>query len=281
MNRVELGVHAPNLSSPPEAWWEWVRAALPLSVGTMWGTGTWHDRRFYETLADAYRSAGEPLPLVIARIGGRRESPEDYWRALVAALAEIPDAFRAEGRLILRVANEPNHPVEGWAGPEQYAETVLYLRAMCETHGVRVPLCLANLSLAHEWQWFFHRLVELGAADACEYVGLSLYRDDATDLERLGPYLDYARRTGQGLLGVEWNVDYERGERRVRWWRWSAGILAAAGIGALCVFIPFGVDHTGDWSQVYVLDEAELTGLAFLIEEQRRLPFGEASEVGS
>lgn len=234
---MRLGVHLPNGDVTARDWADLERLR-PTAVTTM---QRHHGAAVYERL----EAISRPLYLV-------RVDPEPG--AVALAWASVPQAIRQSGRVLLRFGNEPN--TEGLTAAE-YTRRFLAVKA-----AVRVPLLVANLSLCEGWQEYLRGIEP--AIRASDGIGLSLYRDDASDP---GRWLNEYGRFGKPLYGVELNVDYEpHGERRVGWWKWAVGNLQPH-IEAATVFI-LGGKSNGAWRDDYIMTAADVEGLARLIGQQ-------------
>jgi hypothetical protein len=181
--------------------------------------------------------------------------------------------------VIVRYGNEPNH--QGWTA-QRYAAVLKHVAGQLRVEFPGAPLMMANLCLDPEekddagnvtkphWTVYWQALQDAGALDVVDWVGMSLYRDDATDLSRIQPYIN----CGKPLAAVEWGVDYERDERRIDWLRWSAGILKT--VDVLLAFLPHGDPGPEGWG-VHLYNDIERAGLAAYLREARDRPFVEAT----
>lgn len=243
---MRLGLHMPNYDQPTPADWLQIERVRPQVVTTMCG-GTYHAKAIYDHLEQLCR------PQYLVRVGYGVQDANGVLRDLERAQQYTAGVDPA--RVIYRIANEPNH--EGWPAA-QYRD--VFLTVACCTSA---PLMLANLCLNEGWQEYLSEIAP--AAEAAEAIGLSLYRDDGSDPSR---WLSEYERHNRPLYAVEWNVDYERGERRAQWLRWSAGILGPHLAGAT-VYL---VGGTPDW-ELYSLTWPEIAGYAGVVAENALLPF--------
>lgn len=241
---IRVGVHLPNRTMQASDW-EGLRAIRPEVVTAMARHVTSADYARLEEI--------NPDTFYLVRLDNMTTG------GAISAWGDLPQAVRDCGRAFIRVGNEPN--VEG-VSAEVYNERFLAIRKAWPW----MPLMLANLALTEGWQDYLRALQP--AIDASNAIGLSLYRDDASDPMR---WLQvYRERCGQrSLWAVECNVDYEREERRTRWFDWVWPILQDKQVHGLTAFIYRGVSH-GAWWDGWVLSPAEEAGLAGIIAMGRQ-----------
>ena len=243
-----LGIHLPN-GPVTAADWAQIERIRPGVVSTM---QVHHGADVLARLEQISR------PTYLVRVGAGVQDAPGALADLARAVASTLQAGIPSGRVYYRIGNEPNH--EGWPA-EQYRDVLG--RCLAYGHERGVPIMAANLCLKEGWQQYLRAIAP--AVEACDAIGLSLYRDDGSDPSR---WLPEYERHNRPLYAVEWNVDYERGERRAQWLRWSAGILGPHLAGAT-VYL---VGGTPDW-ELYSLTWPEIAGYAGVVAENALLPF--------
>jgi hypothetical protein len=108
---------------PAQGSYEKLEAMGATAVGLLWTGGTRHGRRVYEECERRLER-----PFYVVRVGGHRQSADEWWDWARAALAEAPNQVLFDGRLALACGNEPN--LEGWGEcPEEYGRLYATTRA--------------------------------------------------------------------------------------------------------------------------------------------------------
>lgn len=238
---MKTGALLDNLHQPADSSFRKLAAMRASCVGTLWTAGTKHRRAVYD---ECERRLSQPEYIV--RIGGHKQTPDEWLADARAALAEVPPG--ALGRTVLVCGNEPNHPVEGWSGnPEGYGH--LY-RAICDK--LSLPVLFAGPSLGlSDWGGYF--LDSWKAAGEPRRGIANLYAENVHNQTFAGFFSD--------LLYVG-EVNMIRPDR-VAWFHgeaWPA--LQQMGVRAALVFI-VGGRSGGAWDERYIITEQEAAGLAY------------------
>src|SRR5581483_5411362 len=148
-----VGAHLDNVDQPPEASFARLRAMRAAIVGTLWTDGTKHRRPVYDRLERDLNG-----PVYEVRVGPSAVVVPAAWQAqAAAALAELPPAAVAAGRVRVRALNEVNLPAEGRWSPESYATWLTTVRrawAYPQVQLVCAPVSLGDPGWRDWWVKF-------------------------------------------------------------------------------------------------------------------------------
>lgn len=218
-----------------------LRAMQASVVGTLWTGGTQHGREVYDRC-----EAVLDHPLYIVRVGGHRQTPDEWLAFFDAAIDALPDVVLGERRVVIAVANEPN--LEGWHDdPVGYGQLFAAARRIVASP----PLLFACPSL--------------GVVGWERYLETALAQVPAKPANMIANLYDYTVEQAAMLRTLCGNIYIGEVNRlalpRVDWLRGAFDQLAQAGVVAATLFIAGGKSG-GSWDDRYIISKDEAAGLA-------------------
>jgi hypothetical protein len=205
------------------------------AVGMLWTLGTHHRLDVYTRCERRL-----PRPLYIIRIGGHKQTVNEWFSDARDALAQVPDQVLIDGRVVLTCGNEPN--LEGWVDdPVGYGN--FYKDVVSENLSIPVLFGCPSLGVAN-WQ---------------DYL--------STALMQCGKPINmianlYAYQIGMAAMLKTLCTNLYVGEvnrlsiPRISWLHSAFNTLHAAGVKASLIFIAGG-QSGGSWDEGYIISEEE------------------------
>jgi hypothetical protein len=246
-----IGAHLDNLDHPSEASYRRLQLMRAEVVGTMWTDGTRHRGQVYGRLEELLTD-----PVYVVRVGPSGRTTAAAWAADVrAALAEVPLAALAAGRVRVRALNEVNLPAEGGWPPEAYAA---FLRAARRAARLpkEAPLLSAPLSLGlPDWPDWWQRFVGAsGGRLPADRVAVNCY---AHLVDHARSFTQFGRPVDVTEIGT---LELPPGRQRAAWLLDRGRMLAAAGVQSAQAFIVGGRSN-GAWDERYILTDDEAAAI--------------------
>lgn len=227
-------------TQPAESSYRKLAAMRAGAVGVLHTGGTRHGREVYDRCEGLLDK-----PHYILRVGGHRQTADEWLQWMALAISQVPRAIISERRIVVAVGNEPS--LEGWAdAPAEYG--ALYRRASEVI--ASPPLLFACPSVGAEgWQAWLD--TALAAAERPAQGIVNLY-DFNTALVGSFAHLFPVLYVGE--------VNTLR-PGRVAWLRDAFAQLEQAGVIAATVFIAGGRSD-GAWDEGFIISEDEAAALA-------------------
>lgn len=202
------------------------------AVGLLWTAGTRHGHEVYEQ-CEHWLS----YPLFLLRIGGHRQTTDEWWDYARDATEQVPSRILQEGRIVLVAGNEPN--LENWPDPITYGQ--FYASLHPDSQSLPIAFACPSLGITGWERYLETALAQLPRQPA--HMIANLYAENIRHAPMLRTLCDHLYVGEVNRLQMP----------RVDWFRQEAlPTLEATGVEAATVFIAGGQSN-GQWNEDYIL----------------------------